>query len=402
MHITRPAPTLVALAFASFCLPAPLSAAPFTPGNFVVATAPTGTANSVQITIAEYGPAFGPPIQSFAIPAAAPIPFGGTTGNSDNEMQIAFRADNAQWLYVATTFTNVSGAAKAAGYLRVNAAGASIIADEAITNGRGSTNCRGVASTGSWVFTGSGSAVVRQIGTTREDLVLGNARWLEIVDNDLYVSTAVVSGGAFSGGPGLFKTSTSASAPATPALVFQTAANSQPVGFAVASADTIYLVQNGDAATDGLYKWTFAAGAWTSQGRLAAIASPIYDVEAVVSGATATLYVVTSTSIWKAIDPLGSAGAAWTGLAAGEVLTGLSRGRSIARVPGTAAPICGTCPGDLDNNGLVNGADIRGFVACLLGSGSNCACADFDADGSVSAADIGPFILKLRTAATCP
>lgn len=377
-------------------------AAPFTPGNLIVATAPTGTANSVQITITEYTPAFGPPIQTYAAPASAPSPFGGTTGNSDNEMQIAFRPDNPQMLYIATTFTNVSGAAKAAGYLRVNAAGPAIIADEAITNGRGSTNCRGIAASGSWVFTGAGTALVRQIGTTREDLVLGNGRWLEVVGNELYVSTAVVSGGAYLGGPGLFKTTIDATAPASPALVFQTAANSQPVGFAVANADTIYLAQNGDPATDGLYKWTFAAGSWTSQGRIAAIPTPVYDVEAVVSGPAATLYIVTSSSIWKADDPLTSTGSAWTTLPAAEVLTGLSRGRSIARVPGAAAPVCATCAGDVDNNAIVNGDDVRGFVACLLGAGSNCACADFDAGNSVTAADIAPFILKLRTATTCP
>ncbi len=399
MHTPRYA---LIFALATSSLATPLLAAPFTGGNFIVATAPTSSASSTQITIAEFSPAFGPPIQTFAIPSTSPIPFGGTVGSSTTEMQIAFRAADPQFLYVATTFTNVTGASASAGYLRVNASGPSLVADEAITNGRGGANCRGVGSSGSWVFTGCGSNVVRQIGTTREDLILGNARWLEIVGNDLYVTTSVASGGGFIGGPGLFKTAIDAPAPSTPVLVFQTPANSQPVGFAVASADTIYLAQNGDAATDGLFKWTFAAGAWINQGRIASIPTPTFDVEAVVSGTTATLYVVTNTSIWKAIDTLGSSGPAWTGLAATEVLTGLSRGRSIARVPGSAAPVCATCAGDLDNNSVVNGSDIRGFVACLFGSGPNCACGDFNASSSVTAADIAPFVLQLRTGTTCP
>lgn len=69
-----------------------------------------------------------------------------------------------------------------------------------------------------------------------------------------------------------------------------------------------------------------------------------------------------------------------------------------------SAPQCDSCPGDIDGSGNVNGADIQGFVHCLL-SGSmtdpGCPCADMDGDGTVSAVDTADFIAAVSQTVDC-
>jgi hypothetical protein len=64
-----------------------------------------------------------------------------------------------------------------------------------------------------------------------------------------------------------------------------------------------------------------------------------------------------------------------------------------------AVPACGTCKGDMNGNGSVDGDDIQGYVQCyILGTGS-CGCADFDSDTVIvgDAADIAAMIAKLSS-----
>ena len=66
------------------------------------------------------------------------------------------------------------------------------------------------------------------------------------------------------------------------------------------------------------------------------------------------------------------------------------------------APQC-TCPGDVNGDNSRNGADIQAFVNCLLGTGTECACADADENGSVQEADIATFVgLLLNNTGACP
>ena len=57
----------------------------------------------------------------------------------------------------------------------------------------------------------------------------------------------------------------------------------------------------------------------------------------------------------------------------------------------------GTCPGDLDGNGAVNGADL-GLLLAVFGSADP--AADLDGDGSVNGADLG--LLLAAWGAPCP
>lgn len=64
------------------------------------------------------------------------------------------------------------------------------------------------------------------------------------------------------------------------------------------------------------------------------------------------------------------------------------------------APMC-SCPGDLNDDGNLNGADVQQFVNCFFTPTGNCVCGDLDEDGLVDPPDIGLFVETLLTGATC-
>ncbi|GEM_PF-559318 len=67
-------------------------------------------------------------------------------------------------------------------------------------------------------------------------------------------------------------------------------------------------------------------------------------------------------------------------------------------------PLCNTCPGDINGDELVNGADVAGFVHCLLTpgmGGPGCLCADLDGDTAVSVVDIGAFVSAALQTVEC-
>jgi hypothetical protein len=70
-------------------------------------------------------------------------------------------------------------------------------------------------------------------------------------------------------------------------------------------------------------------------------------------------------------------------------------------------PHC-TCPGDINYDGRLDGDDIQGFVAHLVGSlfgqppGPGRECVDVDGDGSVGASDLAVFASLLLSATPCP
>ena len=55
-------------------------------------------------------------------------------------------------------------------------------------------------------------------------------------------------------------------------------------------------------------------------------------------------------------------------------------------------------PGDINNDGVVNGLDIQHFIDCAtsgITAGGNCGCADMDANGVVNELDIPGLITAL-------
>lgn len=59
------------------------------------------------------------------------------------------------------------------------------------------------------------------------------------------------------------------------------------------------------------------------------------------------------------------------------------------------------CPADMNGDALRSGLDIQGFVACLLGGGANCGCADVNG-GGLDATDVAAFVDAVLAGADCP
>ncbi len=66
-----------------------------------------------------------------------------------------------------------------------------------------------------------------------------------------------------------------------------------------------------------------------------------------------------------------------------------------------AIPPC-WCLADINNDGQRNAADIQVFADCITGGGSNCACADLQADGTLDMDDVTTFVSGLVAGGTCP
>ena len=77
----------------------------------------------------------------------------------------------------------------------------------------------------------------------------------------------------------------------------------------------------------------------------------------------------------------------------------------IGRCTGTRVymniPNACSCTNDMNEDGLRNGDDIRGFVDCLIGAGSNCGCAESDANPGLDINDITFFVVKLISGESC-
>ncbi len=61
-----------------------------------------------------------------------------------------------------------------------------------------------------------------------------------------------------------------------------------------------------------------------------------------------------------------------------------------------------TCLSDINSDGLRNGADVQGFLECLVASGSNCGCADLDGVPGIDLGDVSEFVSMLLAGDTCP
>lgn len=108
---------------------------------------------------------------------------------------------------------------------------------------------------------------------------------------------------------------------------------------------------------------------------------------------------------WYTIDGGGETFSAGGGFELGGTIgqpdAGVLTGGSFALVGGFwAVSPCG-CPADINNDGLRNGMDVRGFVDCLVGIGDRCACADLDGTAGLSLGDVGPFVDDLLAGENC-
>ncbi len=66
-----------------------------------------------------------------------------------------------------------------------------------------------------------------------------------------------------------------------------------------------------------------------------------------------------------------------------------------------ATPDC-ACPGDLNDDGMVNGGDIQSFIACYTAPDDNCDCADIDGTLGIESSDVCAFVDRLLAGMSCP
>ena len=62
--------------------------------------------------------------------------------------------------------------------------------------------------------------------------------------------------------------------------------------------------------------------------------------------------------------------------------------------------VCGTVPGDVNGDGIINGLDVQPFVDCIVGGGPGCDCADMTFDNHVNEDDTQSFIAALMNLPT--
>jgi len=84
--------------------------------------------------------------------------------------------------------------------------------------------------------------------------------------------------------------------------------------------------------------------------------------------------------------------ATWTIATSDENIPGATAGANLVlTLMGTIVPSCSHL-GDLNQDSFVNGADVQGFINCLLNvNPANCGCADMDHNSNVTTADIPGF-----------
>ncbi len=74
--------------------------------------------------------------------------------------------------------------------------------------------------------------------------------------------------------------------------------------------------------------------------------------------------------------------------------------------PPPPPPIICDCPGEMNGDGILNGADIQQFVGCLVAAGGGpppgCECADTNGDGLIDLPDVLNFVNVLLAGAPCP
>jgi len=107
------------------------------------------------------------------------------------------------------------------------------------------------------------------------------------------------------------------------------------------------------------------------------------------------------------IDPAAPANGGWTKLeqafavsADGNTIAGVGirngNDEAFVAVLGAAC----ACPGDVNDDNSLNGADIQGFVGCAIAAnpnGTNCGCGDFDNDDNTDFNDVAGFVNELMS-----
>lgn len=287
------------------------ASADFAEGNLVVLRVGSGAAtlsgSAAEVFLDEYTTA-GSLVRSVPLPTAAA---GGAhrltlSGSATSEGALSRSADG-RFLTLAgydadpgTASVASSASASVARVIgRVDGTGV-VDTSTALTDAYSGGNIRGAATDdGSrfWTVGSTGGVRLAAFGATTSTQINSaaptNLRVVGIFGGQLYVSTGSAPTGVYSVGAGL--PTTGGQAPALAAAV------PSPYGFAaldrdptVPGVDTLYVAD--DSASGGLLKFSSDGTTWTARGSLRPSGSGARGVTGAVTGASASLYVTTSTT----------------------------------------------------------------------------------------------------------
>jgi Bacterial Ig-like domain (group 3)/Lamin Tail Domain/Divergent InlB B-repeat domain len=319
------ASALNAAAGISAALAAPLAPSAFTSGDLVVYRVGTGSgslaAGATAVFLDEYSPA-GTSVQSIALPTAASGSNRALTasGTATSEGELTLSTDG-RYLTAAgydaapgTSVTSSSSATVNRVIARVDAAGG-VDTTTALNDASTGSNPRGAVSTdgtniwmdggaGGLRFTTFGSTTSTQINTA--GTVTANLRQTNIFNGQLYVSSAsgTLRLGAVGTGTPTTSGQTVTQLPGVPTNL------TSPYGFFFAhlngagtAVDTLYITDD-STSSGGLLKYSLVGGTWVSNGSVGTSLG-VHSVTGSVQGGTVTLYVVSSSTLYKLTDTSG-------------------------------------------------------------------------------------------------
>ena len=309
--------------------PALAPAAPFTPGNIVIARVGDGTAplsgNATVVFLDEYTPA-GVLVQTIDLPTSvsATNRILTASGNSTSELNMT-RSTDGHYL-VLTGYSAAPGTTAVAASLSTDVARVigRIAADGSVNTGTSTgdafsaVSIRAAATTdGTSFYAVGGNSGVRYttfggFASTQLNTAPTNLRYINIADGNLYISSASSPYiGLSQVGAGLPTTSgqTATTLPGFPAAT----AGSSPYGFyfadlsaTVPGADVVYIADDRTNGSGGIQKWSLVMGSWVLNGTIASTASAaLRGLNGNTSGTTVSLLATSATGLFAVSDNAG-------------------------------------------------------------------------------------------------
>jgi len=353
---------LACLAMLLLLGPSRASAAPFAPGNVVVARVGDGAAalsgSATAVFLDEYTPG-GMLVQSIALPTA----LSGTnrvltaSGTATTELNLTRSADGRYLVltgYDAVPGTaSVSGTASATVSRVIGRIAADGSFDTSTSIGDVATSSIRAAATvdGLNFYAAGSSSGVRYLpfgnpaatATTQLNTAPANVRFVNTFGGNLYLS----SGSSPNVGVGQLGTGLPTASGQANALLTGTASSS-PYAFyfvdlstTVAGVDVLYVADD-NAMAGAIQKYSLVGGAWTLNGTVAPASAAVRGLAGSVSGTTVSLFATSATNLYALTDNAGyNAAPSTTTLPAAVATAGANaafRGAVFAPAAGVVTP----------------------------------------------------------------
>ena len=386
---------LLTLLAASFSLwPALASAAPFTPGNIIVARVGDGSATlttaATEVFLDEYTPS-GTLVQSIALPTSVSSTnrILTATGTGTAELNMTRSADGHYLVLTGygaapgTTLVATSASNEVTRVIGLIAADGSVDTSTSTGDAFSGASIRAAATVDGTSFysVGSNSGVRYQafgsFTTTQLNTDPTNIRSINIADGAVVISSASSPYiGLSKVGAGL-PTAAAQDVTALPGFPGATAGTS-PYGFyfadlsaTVPGVDVVYVADD-RASGGGIQKWSLVAGSWVQNGTITGTATAgVRGLNGMTSGATVSLVASGSTKLFFLADNAGyNAAPSLAALPSAVATAGANTAfRGLAFAPVAAAPAIASftpASGPVGTTVTVTGSNFTGASAVTL------------------------------------